>query len=176
MASDSGTHDLKLRSKPLPGAAKVAHPKIEQLSDWLDSRFTIRGTNIRFGLDALLGLIPGLGDAVTAIVSLYIISLATRHQLPKFTMARMAVNVLIDFLVGIVPVVGDLFDVAWKANTRNVELLRHSMAENPQRARKARMSDWLFVVGLTLLLLLALVGAVFLAWSLVAAFVYVVER
>ena len=92
---------------------------VERLSYWMDAWFEVPGTGWRVGLDPLVGLIPGIGDLVTTVVSLYIISLAGRLGLPRITVARMALNVLVDMLLGAVPFVGDIFDVWWKANLRN---------------------------------------------------------
>ena len=83
----------------------------------------IPGTNIRFGLDALVGLVPGLGDVTGAALGAHFILLGSRLGAPKAVLARMVLNVALDTLVGVVPVFGDLFDVAWKANNRNMALL-----------------------------------------------------
>ncbi|MEX2015297.1 MAG: DUF4112 domain-containing protein [Candidatus Hydrogenedentales bacterium] len=97
--------------------------QVRALADLLDSKFAIPGTNFRFGLDPILGLIPGVGDAVSMALSAYIISQAQRLGLPRHVMARMVLNVLIDGLIGSIPLVGDVFDVLFKANRRNLKLL-----------------------------------------------------
>ena len=97
--------------------------QIRTLSDLLDSKFAIPGTNFRFGIDPIIGLIPGVGDAVTVAFSAYILSQAQRLGLPRHVMARMVFNVLIDALLGSIPLVGDVFDVLFKANRRNLKLL-----------------------------------------------------
>ena len=89
----------------------------------MDDQFRVPGTNLRFGLDFLLGLFPGLGDAVTSVISLLIVHHAWQSGASKLTLARMLRNVGIDFLVGSVPLFGDLFDFAWKANRKNARLL-----------------------------------------------------
>jgi Domain of unknown function (DUF4112) len=89
----------------------------------MDDQFRVPGTNLRFGLDFLLGLFPGLGDAVTSVISLLIVHHAWQSGASKLTLARMLGNVGIDFLVGSVPLFGDLFDFAWKANRKNARLL-----------------------------------------------------
>ncbi len=100
--------------------------QLEKLADWLDSRFIIPGTQIRFGIESLLGLVPGVGDAVTAIPSLYIIARLWRLDIPKWLLARMLFNVFLDVTVGSIPLLGDLFDVGFQANRRNVALaIRH---------------------------------------------------
>src|SRR3546814_2835107 len=112
-----------------------------RISDWssdvcssdlgmMDSMFTIPGTSFRIGLDGLLGLIPGIGDAAGAVVALYLVNEARRLGAPNTLVTRMLANVGIDMLIGAVPVFGDLFDFAWKANRRNMELLRRHLRED----------------------------------------------
>src|SRR5687767_12049805 len=103
-------------------------PRLERLSQWMDTRFQIPGMEWRFGLDALLGLLPGVGDLISALIGMYIVSAAARHGVSRVTLARMGMNLGIDFVLGSVPLVGDLFDVAWKANQMNLELLRQSLS------------------------------------------------
>ncbi|MCI0353038.1 MAG: DUF4112 domain-containing protein [Acidobacteriales bacterium] len=124
---------------------------LDQLAGVLDDIFQIPGTRIRFGLDALLGLIPGLGDAISGATSMLIIVAAWRRGLPRITLARMFANVAIDSLLGAMPLFGDLFDVWWKANRMNVNILRTAEA----RPQKRRWHDWLFFV-----LLLIMVAAI----------------
>jgi len=103
---------------------------------WLDAGFRIPGTSIRFGLDPILGLIPGAGDAAGAVLAGWIFVEAIRLGASRATLIRIAGNVALDAGVGAVPILGDIFDVAWKANLRNVALLeRHLIA--PQRAQRA---------------------------------------
>lgn len=91
------------------------------LATWLDARYSFMG--IRFGFDAIVGLIPVVGDTVTAAASIYPIWIARRHNLGTLVQSRMAVNVLIDWLAGLIPVVGDVADLAYKANLKNLALL-----------------------------------------------------
>ncbi len=105
--------------------AELRH--LEQVADWMDTRFRVPGTEFRFGLDGLLGLVPGIGDGVTALPALYIIARARSIGAPTHVQARMVGNMLIDLLVGAVPLVGDLFDVGFKANRRNIKLLRQHL-------------------------------------------------
>jgi hypothetical protein len=97
--------------------------RIRRLADWLDARFVVPGTGWRFGLDGLIGLVPGVGDTLLTVVSLYIVAEAWRLGARKRTVARMLANVAVDAGVGAVPVAGDLFDFFWKANRRNLALL-----------------------------------------------------
>jgi hypothetical protein len=96
---------------------------IEKLATWLDSRFRIPGLGWRFGFDSIIGLIPGIGDGVTALLSLYIIGRAHQLGASPWLMARMGWNVLLDSVLGSIPLVGDLFDLGFKSNTKNVRLL-----------------------------------------------------
>jgi hypothetical protein len=98
--------------------------RLETLADWLDSRFRIPGTNLRFGLDSVVGLLPGIGDGATAIPAIYLILCADRLGVPRSLLARMALNVGLDMMLGAVPLLGDVFDVGFKANRRNVALLK----------------------------------------------------
>jgi Domain of unknown function (DUF4112) len=141
---------------------------LDQLSFWMDGLFRIPGTGWRLGLDALIGLVPGVGDFATTAVSLYILAAGVRYRVPKVTLLRMATNIGVDYLLGSVPVVGDIFDAAWKSNQMNVELLRRRAAVSAEEAAHGRLSDWLFLAVLTLGLLVMLVGSLALSlWLLV---------
>lgn len=110
--------------------------RLETIADWLDSRFAIPGTNLRFGLDFVLGILPGIGDGVTALPALYLIAEAQRLGAPSRLLARMGLNVLLDFAIGAIPLVGDIFDFAFKANRRNIALLKRHLgntAKAPSR-------------------------------------------
>lgn len=136
----------------------------------LDTAFRIPGTNIRFGLDGILGLVPGVGDVAGAALSGYVILTAARAGAPNTLLARMLANVGLDALVGAVPLLGDLFDVAFRANVRNAALLddwlvRSGQAEpgavTPVRLAPSRRGAIVLVLGGVLLI--ALVGGA-LAW------------
>jgi hypothetical protein len=137
---------------------------LEQLSLWMDGLFRIPGFGWRFGLDAIVGLIPGVGDTATTIVSLYILAAGVRYRVSKVTLARMGLNIAIDYLLGSVPLVGDVFDAFWKSNQMNVELLRRRATVAAAEARKGRLSDWLFVGLIALGLVALLVGSMALTW------------
>ncbi len=111
---------------PHPDAERTLH-RLETLAGWLDDRFVIPGTSIRFGLDPVFGLIPGIGDSATAALTLYMILVARSFRLPVRIQAAMLGNLLLDWLVGSVPLLGDLFDIGFKANRRNLELLRRHL-------------------------------------------------
>ncbi|MCA1593093.1 MAG: DUF4112 domain-containing protein [Acidobacteria bacterium] len=142
-------------NKPSRPSQLEVERSLDQLSRWMDGLFRIPGTGWRFGLDAIVGLVPGVGDLATSAVSFYILAAGVRYRVPKATLLRMGLNLAIDYIVGSIPLVGDLFDVAWKANQMNVELIRKRAAVSEEQARHGRISDWLFV-GLIMLALLAL--------------------
>jgi hypothetical protein len=96
---------------------------LRQLADWLDTKFVIPGTNIRFGLDGIIGLVPGIGDLITTALGSYILVRAHELGAPKVLLARMGLNLVIDSVIGAVPLFGDLFDIAFRSHKRNVELL-----------------------------------------------------
>lgn len=105
--------------------------RLDRLAALLDSRWRIPGTGISFGLDSLIGLIPGIGDAATALISLYVIGEAKAAGASHKILGRMIFNVALEFVVGLIPVIGDLFDIGWRANLRNVALLRQEIAPPP---------------------------------------------
>jgi hypothetical protein len=111
---------------PLRGSYsdKDALARLDMLATLLDSAFVIPGTNFRFGLDGVIGLVPGIGDAISTAMSAYIVYEARQLGVPKHLLARMIGNVAIDGLFGAVPLAGDVFDVMFRANRRNIKLLR----------------------------------------------------
>jgi hypothetical protein len=155
-----GTLAQKVKRKPQTVEIERG---LERLSHLLDGLFKIPGTGWRFGLDTLIGLIPGVGDTITSFASFYILAAGVRYRVPKVTLLRMALNIGVDYLVGVVPVLGDVFDLFWKSNEMNIELLRKRATVSAAEAKKGRKSDWLFVGFLIFLLILLFIGAVFLA-------------
>ena len=118
----------------------------------MDDLFRVPVLGWRFGLDALIGLIPGIGDTGTTLVSFYILAAAVRHRVPKITLLRMGMNIGFDYLLGSLPVVGDIADAWWKSNQKNVALLRKRATVSAEEARAGRMSDWFFVGGIIVVL------------------------
>ena len=106
---------------------REALERLDFLATLLDSAILIPGTKIRFGADAVIGLVPGIGDAITTALSAWIVYEAHRLGVPRHLLVRMIGNVAIDGLFGAVPLVGDLFDVMWRANKRNMRLLRQHL-------------------------------------------------
>lgn len=120
--------------------------RVQLVASVLDDAIRVPGTDIRFGIDPLIGLVPGIGDLLGGVASAYIILEAARVGAPASVLARMAVNVGIDTLVGSVPLVGDLFDFAWKSNARNVKLLAGHI-EAPTRTRRASTAVVVALLG-----------------------------
>ena len=174
MSSREARRETEL-ARRVEGAVRPRHhskaeveQSLEQLSRYMDGLFRIPGTGWRFGLDALVGLVPGVGDFATTAVSLYILASGVRYRVPKVTLLRMAANVGVDYLVGSIPFLGDIFDFYWKANQKNVELLRERSTATPEEARGGRASDWLFLAVIVLVLLALLVGSITLSLYLLS--------
>ena len=119
---------------------------LDLLSRVLDTWFRIPGTSIRFGLDGIIGLVPGIGDVLAGLASCIIILAAWVRGVPYVTIARMVVNLAIDVIIGAIPLLGDAFDIAWKANRRNYALLTRHLEEPYRR----HWGDWLFLAGVGL--------------------------
>lgn len=152
--------EFKLASQVLDQRRSVTiDGSLERLSWLMDDLIRVPGLGWRFGLDAIVGLIPGFGDTATSLVSFYILVAAVRYRVPKVTLLRMGMNIGIDYLVGSLPLVGDLFDAWWKSNQMNVELLRKRATVSASEARQGTLSDWLFVGLIILLLAGLLIGA-----------------
>jgi len=129
----------------------------------MDDLFRVPVLGWRFGLDALIGLIPGFGDTATSLVSFYILAAAVRYRVPKITLLRMGMNIGIDYLVGSLPVVGDVADAWWKSNHKNIDLLKKRATVSTEEARSGRVSDWLFVGGIIVGLIALGVGSAFVS-------------
>jgi Domain of unknown function (DUF4112) len=176
--------DLKKLDDPIgsPGSRKLAivndrvlHPKqiqiereLEVLSQIMDNQFRIPILDWRFGMNAIIDLIPQFGDVATTIVALYVLISAVRYRVPKITLLRMGANIAIYFVVGLIPVAGDLFAAWWKPNIRNINLMRRRATVSAAEAKRGRTSDWLFVGilagGLVVLLFGSLAVSLTILW------------
>ncbi|MGE3959813.1 MAG: DUF4112 domain-containing protein [Vicinamibacterales bacterium] len=141
-------------------------PNLERLRTWqrlLDQAFRVPGTDIRFGWDPIIGLVPWAGDALTALLACAMVVEAHRMRVPRVVQLRMLMNVGLDLLIGVVPLAGDVADVFWQASTRNLALLeRHAGGQ-----RRAAAGDWLFVVGVILAIVaIASLPVIVLYWLL----------
>ena len=166
--SRSPTSDL-IESMPAPppgsGLQALSRPPIDQhlerIAVLMDRAVRIPGTDIRFGLDPVIGFFfPVAGDAIGAIVSAYIVLLSVRYGLPKVVIARMVFNIAADFVVGSIPFLGDAADFVWKVNTRNLRLLnKYASGE-----RGSFWSDWAWVFMLIGVLFLLILGGIALIY------------
>jgi hypothetical protein len=139
------------------------HEALRRWAVLLDSAFRIPGTQFRFGLDAIVGLIPGIGDITTPTFSALLLIQAVRMRLPLVVQARMVLNAALDMVLGLVPVLGDLVDIGWKANLRNLALLERHARPGVPPAR----SDYIFVmIWIIVLAFIALTPIVVLAYLL----------
>ena len=129
---------------------------LDNLAFYLDDLFRIPGTSWRFGLDAVIGLIPSVGDTLTSFASFYILLAGVRYGVPKITLLRMALNIGIDYLIGSVPLVGDALDFFWKSNDMNMRLIR----ERATGKGKGTTGDYVFILVLIGLLVLLLIGSI----------------
>jgi hypothetical protein len=154
----------KVQSVEDPGVRETRE-RLSWLAWLLDSSIPIPGTRLTIGLDALIGLFPVIGDLIGVLLSSYILSEAARLGAPKVVLWRMAFNVGVEGVVGIIPFAGDVFDAAWKANQRNVRLL-DGWLERPEKAeRSSRLFGALLVLGLAgFLALLGVLGFLLVRW------------
>jgi hypothetical protein len=151
----------------LPPEEKQKRSDLEPLFRWvaliMDNFLRVPGTQFRFGLDPLIGLLPGLGDTGSTVISAMALIAAARRGLPKILLARMSLNILINEAIGIIPIAGDAFSFWFKSNARNYELLKRYSTGS----RSSTTSDWIFVaLVLTLLLVILLVSLAVSLWLL----------
>ena len=138
--------------------------QLDRLATLMDAQFKVPGTNFRFGLDGLLGLIPGAGDLSTFAVSGYMLWIMAHNGASGYVLARMILNVLVDAIVGAIPFIGDIFDFAFKANMRNMRLMQQHYQEGRHRG-----SAWKVIVPVLVILFLIIAALIWVAWKLVAA-------
>ena len=147
------------RHYPTPRGLK----NIDYLARLMDAQFRVPGTNFRFGLDALIGLIPGGGDLSTFAVSGYMLWVMAQNGASGYVLARMVFNVLLDTVIGSIPILGDLFDMVYKSNMRNLRLMQEHYREGRHRG-----SAWKVIVPVLIFLFLVIVGVIYLTWRLLA--------
>jgi Domain of unknown function (DUF4112) len=114
------------------------------LAEWLDQRFTIPGTSIKIGLDPILGLIPGIGDAVANLAGSAILLIAAQYQVPKIVLLRMGLNVALNAIIGAIPVFGDVLSIWFRSNSKNVQLLERYVSAG---GRISPFGNWIFVIA-----------------------------
>ena len=154
-----------VRLRPLTPAQTVRLKALRHISDLLDSAFVLPGTDYRFGLDPIIGLVPLIGDLASPIFTIAVLWQGRDLRIPKVVQMRMIVNAAVDGVIGAIPIAGDLFDFAWKSNQMNLALLeRHAYEEHPPS-----IGDWLFVVAMILLVVvIAAIPFVITAWLIAA--------
>jgi uncharacterized protein DUF4112 len=151
------------------GMSRRKHTQVEiekgldDLAFYLDDLFRIPGVGWRFGLDAIIGLIPNVGDTLTSLASFYILFAGVRYGVPKITLLRMAINIGIDYLAGSIPFIGDAFDFFWKSNKMNMDLIR----ERATGKGKGTTGDYIFIFGLIGLLILTLIGSIVISIAII---------
>lgn len=141
----------------------LALERLRKISNLLDNAIAIPGTGYRVGIDPLLGLLPGGGDTLTGFFSAYIVWEAAQLGLPRETLIRMVWNIVFDTLVGFIPVLGDFFDVAWKANVKNLSLIDSHLA-SPVPSKKV---DRIFIILLLSGLILFIIGVAFISVTVI---------
>jgi len=172
------THEdaQEIEFEVLPPEETEKRSELEPLFRWLavimDNLLRVPGTRFRFGLDPLIGLVPGLGDTGSAIVSAMALIAAARRGLPKILLARMSLNILINEAVGIIPIVGDVFSFWFKSNARNYELLKKFSAV----PRRSTASDWAFVIFVLAALVVILAVSVALSFWLLYSLAKLIGR
>lgn len=162
----------------LPPEQKGAKP-VEPLFRWIallmDNLVRIPGTNFRIGIDPLIGLIPGIGDTGSALVSALAFIQAARNGLPKIILARMATNILLNEVIGIIPGLGDAFSFWFKSNARNHDLLKKHMAAGGT-VRKAGRADWFFVISVLVALALIVGVGIFVSLFVLNEVIHALAR
>lgn len=138
--------------------------EVAYLAKLMDSRFRIPGTNWRFGLDGIIGLIPGAGDLSTFAVSSYMLWIMARNGASGYVLARMVLNVIIDAIIGSIPLIGDLFDFVFKANTRNLKLMQEHYEEGRHKG-----GAWKVIVPVLIVLFLVIAAIIWLAYKLISS-------
>jgi len=152
----------KVEVRQQPGQRGIKH--LGRLAKLMDAQFRIPGTDIRFGLDGIIGLIPGAGDLSTFAVSGYMLWVMANNGASGFLLARMTLNILIDALFGSIPFLGDIFDIAFKANMRNMRLMQEHYEEGRHRG-----SAWKVIIPVLVILFLIIIGIIWVTYKLLAS-------
>lgn len=137
---------------------------IDYLARLMDAQFRVPGTNFRFGLDAIIGLIPGGGDLSTFAVSGYMLWVMAKNGASGYVLARMVLNVLLDTIIGSIPIIGDVFDMFYKSNMRNLRLMQEHYREGRHRG-----SAWKVIIPVLIVLFLIIAGVIWLTYRLLAS-------
>lgn len=157
MSSKNPSVVVRSREDILASDDTARRKRVRLVAKLLDNSIAIPGTSWKIGLDPIIGLIPGIGDLIGAVLSGYIVLEAARAEASALTLARMLVNIGVDTLLGAVPALGDVFDAAWKSNTKNVALLERHLTERGPTAHENPRAIGTMV--LALLVLVVILGA-----------------
>ena len=149
-----------MNQKPFANNAQLRH--LETLAKLMDNQFRIPGTNFRFGLDAIIGLIPGAGDLTTFGISGFMVFIMAQNGASGAVLAKMILNVLIDTLVGSIPILGDAFDFGFKSNTKNIKLMKEHYLEGRHKG-----GAWKVVLPVMLIFMVLFAGVMWLVYKLV---------
>src|SRR5687768_8009516 len=149
-------------AQPVTRPRNLKH--METLAKLLDAQFRIPGTDFRFGLDSLIGLVPGAGDLSTFAVSGYMVLILARNGASGYVLARMILNILIDAIFGSIPLLGDLFDIAFKANMRNMRLMQEHYQEGRHRGSAAKV-----IIPVLILVFLIIAALIYGTYKLLAS-------
>lgn len=164
--------DHKERMEKTPQIASLPLKRMHRLAWLFDNSIRVPGFNYRIGIDPLLGLLPGIGEAAGGLLSTYIIAEAVRGGLPRAIVLRMTFNLALEMLIGTIPLIGDLFDMTWKANARNMRLIENYLAAPRKSVAASKGLMWGIVIGLLLLTAVVLyIGFLIIAalWSAITS-------
>src|SRR3954465_9165667 len=168
-SASGGSKVLDADWEVLPPEEKRKRQGLEPIFKWIafimDDVMRVPGTRFRFGLDPLLGLIPGIGDTSSALVSAFALIQAVRLGIPKVLIMRMTLNILLNEIIGVVPGIGDAFSFWFKSNARNYEIIKHHRLGTNAPKR----SDWLFVIAILLLLFVIVCVGIAISFLLLGA-------
>ena len=140
---------------------------VEALARLMDNQFKIPGTNIRFGLDALIGLIPGAGDLTTFGISGFMLFIMAQNGASGAVLAKMILNVLIDTLVGAIPLIGDIFDVGFKSNTKNIKLMKEHYLEGRHKG-----GAWKVVLPVMIIFIVLFAAVIWLVYKFIILIIH----
>lgn len=157
---EAASTPVNFQNTPLPSGKPR---KFERLAWWLDSSVRVPGTSYRVGIDGFLGLLPGVGDFTGLVISSSIMLYAVKMDVPFFVVLRMALNIILEMIVGVVPVLGDIFDFVFKSNLRNVNLLREFVDQPSEVNRRSMMT----VLGIAAVASVFFLGIGWGVWRLI---------
>jgi Domain of unknown function (DUF4112) len=175
MAANNLIEHVSFARRHYDDAPERSLEHLERLAHWLDDGYRLPGGRVRFGWDTILKILPVVGDQLSLLASIYLYAAIRRFQLPRVTQARIAMYIAVDYIVGMIPIIGAIFDVFWKPNVWSVALVRrrlHLATGEPRSARRARREDFLVVVLAIIFVIAALAALIALAIWVVTLLVH----